>query len=263
MAHIRRSVYLLLALALVGGCSSSPPGPGTSGETESIAPTLAASHAQTPTDGLSATPDTITGTVLETMDAASYTYVRLDTGVESVWIAGSSFPVAVGERLVAELDVPMENFHSQTLNRDFPLIYFVGRVGREGEALAESSVAMPAPNAGPASTAEPQVTEAVERPEGGTAVAEVWANRRALAGTTATVRGRVVKFNANILDRNWVHIQDGTGEASAGTHDLTVTTDAMVSVGDVITVTGSITVDQDFGAGYEYPVLLEAATVSR
>lgn len=261
MTHVHRTVCLLLSLAVFGGCSSAPPEPVTGTEAEPSASRLAASHEQTPAEVPAAT---ITGTVLETMDAASYTYARLDTGTgtEPIWIAATTFPVAVGERLVAVVDAPMENFHSPTLNRDFPLIYFVGRVGREGEALVEPAADMPAETAGPAS-AQPPVTEAVERPEGGTTIAEVWANRGALAGTTVTVRGRVVKFNANILDRNWVHIQDGTGEASDETHDLTVTTDAMVSVGDVITVTGSLAVDQDFGAGYVYAALLEAAMLSK
>ncbi len=258
MTHIRRPACLLLTLAVLAGCSSASPEPAASSLTQAEAPRLTASHEQTPTEGLPglpAAPNTATGTVLETMDAASYTYVRLDTGAEPLWIAASQFPVAVGDRLVVELDAPMENFHSPTLNRDFPRIYFVASVGRDGE-FTQADAGLP-------STAQPLGTETVERPEGGTTVADVWANRGTLAGTTATMRGRVVTFNPSILDRNWVHIQDGTGQASQGTHDLTVTTDAMVTVGDVITVTGLVRVDQDFGAGYQYPVLLEATTLER
>jgi hypothetical protein len=70
-----------------------------------------------------------------------------------------------------------------------------------------------------------------------------------------------VKFNGGILGRNWLHLQDGTGDATQGTHDLTVTTDATAAVGAVVTVTGTLVVDQDFGAGYIYPILLENATV--
>ncbi len=82
-----------------------------------------------------------------------------------------------------------------------------------------------------------------------------------LTGSTVTVRGRVVKFNGGILGRNWIHLQDGTGDATQGTHDLTVTTDAKAAVGDVVTITGMLVVDQDFGAGYAYAVLLESASV--
>jgi hypothetical protein len=109
------------------------------------------------------------------------------------------------------------------------------------------------------------VTELIAQPDGGTTVATVWANRTALAGRKVTVRGKVVKFNGGILDHNWIHIQDGTGKAEDRTNDLTVTTapTTSVTVGAVITVTGVLAVDKDFGAGYAYPVILEDATIAK
>ncbi len=109
--------------------------------------------------------------------------------------------------------------------------------------------------------ATPVVTGPVAPAPGGKTVAEVWTTRAALAGKTVSVRGRVVKFNGGILGRNWLHIQDGTGSSADGSHDLTITTDAVAKVGDIITVTGTVTVDKDFGAGYAYAVLVERATV--
>jgi len=58
-----------------------------------------------------------------------------------------------------------------------------------------------------------------------------------------------------------LHIQDGTGDRTLGTHDLTVTSDGIAAVGDVVTITGTVAVDEDFGAGYIYPVLIENASV--
>jgi hypothetical protein len=72
-----------------------------------------------------------------------------------------------------------------------------------------------------------------------------------------TVNGTVVKFNGGILGRNWIHLQDGSGKAADGTNDITVTSDTAVKVGDVITATGKVVVDKDFGSGYAYKVLLE------
>jgi hypothetical protein len=96
---------------------------------------------------------------------------------------------------------------------------------------------------------------------GGVTVGQIWTDRDDLAGKTVTVRGQVVKFNGGILGTNWIHIQDGSGDPTAGTHDITVTSAAVASVGDVITVTGPVAVDKDFGAGYRYPVLIEDAAV--
>ena len=101
----------------------------------------------------------------------------------------------------------------------------------------------------------------VEPVAGGLTVAEVWAGKARLAGSTVTVRGRVVKFNPGIMGTNWMHLQDGSGSAANGTHDLTVTTPAAATVGEVVTATGAVAVDQDFGAGYTYPVIIREAAV--
>jgi hypothetical protein len=213
----------------------------------------------------------VTGPVLETMNASNYTYVRVKTDTGDVWAASGVFPVAVGDRVTLALEMPMENFHSETLKRDFPLIYFTTRIGREGEiqAAAPAPAMMSAHGMGggaqaggaPAGSAAAQVAEPIAPAPGGTTVADVWANRKALAGKTVTVRGKVVRFNGGILGRNWIHIQDGTGTAADGTNDLLVTSDAAAKVGDVITATGTVAVDKDFTAGYAYAVLVEGAKI--
>jgi hypothetical protein len=78
------------------------------------------------------------------------------------------------------------------------------------------------------------------------------------------VHGKVVKFNGGIMGKNWFHLQDGTGTASDGTHDITVTTpeDVVVKVGDTVTVTGTVGIDKDFGAGYVYGAIVENARLA-
>jgi hypothetical protein len=208
--------------------------------------------------------DNVTGVVVETMDAASYTYVRVNTGTREIWAAASRFDVAVGDRVVVPLEMPVENFHSDTLKRDFPMIYFTSQISPEGQAASAASSAGQMPVAShPPRSEGAQVTERIPQPSGGTTVADVWANRKALAGKPVTVRGKVVKYNGGILDKNWIHIQDGTGDAAAKNNDLTVTSTATASLGDVVTVTGVVAVDKDFGAGYAYPVIIEDAKLAR
>jgi hypothetical protein len=103
----------------------------------------------------------------------------------------------------------------------------------------------------------------VTKARGGYTIAELFAQGRTLAGKEVLVRGKVVKFNSGIMDKNWVHIQDGTGYVTTNTHDLTVTSDQAVSVGDTVLVKGQLTVDRDIGAGYKYPVMIEHAKFSR
>jgi hypothetical protein len=105
--------------------------------------------------------------------------------------------------------------------------------------------------------------EPIGPPPGGMAIADIWARRAELDGREVTVRGQVVKVNDQIMGRNWVHIQDGSGSEADGTHDLTITTDAQVTAGDTITVTGVLAVGKDFGAGYVYEAILENGRIVR
>jgi hypothetical protein len=74
------------------------------------------------------------------------------------------------------------------------------------------------------------------------------------------VRGRVVKFTAEVMGKNWLHLQDGTG--SAGTNDLTVSTSGAAAVGNMVLVRGKLGTDKDLGFGYHYDVIIEDATVA-
>ena len=115
----------------------------------------------------------------------------------------------------------------------------------------------------PAAAAVVQVTEPVAPAPGGITIAALWAKSKTLAGKTVTVRGKVVKFNGEILGLDWTHIQDGSGVAKDGTHDITITSKppSAARVGDVVTVTGTVVLGKDFGAGYAYAVMIQNATI--
>jgi hypothetical protein len=235
--------------------------------------TDSASPAAAPTAG---TVRTATGKVLETMDAGGSTYLRLDTGTDNIWVATSKITVKTGDRLAVPLDMPMRNFRSGRLGRDFPLIYFANSVSREGEASALAPQggddAMPAPQGLPAghppigdgaSSAAVTVAEVIRPAAGGYCVADLWARRAELAGKAITVRGKIVKFRGGILGRNWMHLQDGSGKTADGTNDITVTSTDEAAPGDIVTATGTLALDRDFGAGYRYGVIVEGATLSK
>ena len=250
---IATAMAAIILFSFAAGCAAQPPANEDTSAGQETAP------AALNTAGLM----TVTGTVEETMDAASYTYVRVKTGGGEFWAASGRFEVEVGDRVTVPLDTPMEDFHSDALNRDFPIIYFATSILKEGET-AQSGSMMPAghpPITGAEPAAEQAAVQPVKAAEGGVTVAEIWNGKAGLAGSIVTVRGRVVKFNGGILGRNWIHIQDGTGDKTLGTHDLTVTSDGIAAVGDVVTITGTVAVDEDFGAGYIYPVLVENASV--
>lgn len=239
----------MVALALAA-CERHPsrldqPQPHAAVAEPAPAPAPAPPTAPAPADDLS-------GSVQETMNAAGYTYARVDHGGTSVWIAGPETALAVGTKLGAMHGTLMEKFHSDTLNRTFDQIYFVNEL-----AIAPGG-ASPNPHGAPAVAAAK--VDKLDPVQGGTTIADVFARKTTLAGNLVIVRGKVMKVNNGILGRNWLHVQDGTG--GAGTDDLLVTTQAKASLGDVVIVRGKISLDRDFGAGYRYPVLVEDATIS-
>ena len=89
----------------------------------------------------------------------------------------------------------------------------------------------------------------------------MFSNVNSYANKIIKIKGKVVKVNNAIMDKNWAHIQDGT--KSGSDFDLTVTTNDMVNVGDVVTFTGKIALNKDFGFGYSYKVLLEDAKAAK
>lgn len=91
-------------------------------------------------------------------------------------------------------------------------------------------------------------------------IAALYKDKAALAGKEVRVQGKVVKVNNGIMGRNFVHVQDGTGDKES--NDVTVTSKQTANVGDQVTVTGRVLLNKDFGAGYAYPLLLEEASIS-
>ena len=102
----------------------------------------------------------------------------------------------------------------------------------------------------------------IAKAEGGKTIQEIFDEKAALAGSKVTVRGKAVKVNTGIMGKNWVHIRDGSG--ANGDNDLTVTTasPSLPDVGDLVLVTGMVALDQDFGVGYQYDVILQDAELT-
>lgn len=68
------------------------------------------------------------GKVLSVIDVPQYTYLEVAQDKKTLWIAGPTVVVKKGEMVRFDDGMVMTNFHSKTLNRDFPSISFVGRV---------------------------------------------------------------------------------------------------------------------------------------
>jgi len=94
-------------------------------------------------------------------------------------------------------------------------------------------------------------------------VAELVKGRLALKDKPAQLRGQVMKVSLGIMGKNWLHLQDGSGNAADGSHDIVVTSKDSAAVGDVVTAQGLVRTDVNLGSGYAYAVLIEDAVLRK
>lgn len=179
--------------------------------------------------------------VKEFLHTDRYTYLHVTEHQDSFWIAVPRRAAAVGESYYYRGGLRTHNFHSKEFDRVFETIFLVSEV-----VLLDNN-------------GSPAVKSA--EPEPGTAASEVklsdlYADPHQYEGKKIRVRGTCVKVNPMILNRNWVHIQDGSGDM-----ELTVTTAEDITVGSVVSLEGIIALDKDFGAGYHYDIILERAVL--
>jgi hypothetical protein len=270
------SLTTFVVLAVLVGCAKQPAAPAAK-PAAPAAPPAASGAVSAPEPALT----TVSGTVLETMDASDYTYMRLKTASGDTWVAVNRTKIAKGDAVTVVNAMTMDGFQSKTLNRTFDRILF-GVLGKPGEAAAPGAPAAPMmaghqPATAPAAPPSQEQMAAqhgqaaggpgdapdvkVPKAEGANAktVAELWAQRAALKGKDVAVKAKVVKVTAGVMGKNWLHVRDGSGSKATKDNDLAVTTDATAKVGDVVTVSGIVSVDKDFGAGYAYPVIVENA----
>lgn len=249
MLRLATLMLFLPALVLFGACGSD----------DQATTTTTTSSGEQPAAAQPA--GTISGAVVETMDAASYTYVMVEVDGKQVWAAGPRAKVAVGDAVSIATDMPMPGFHSEALDRTFEMLYFVNTFGGDAPVVGHGGMGgMGAAHPLNEPGADVDLS-GIERAEGGQTVAEVYAAAEQLEGQKVRVQGKVVKYNVSIMDRNWIHVRDGSG--AEGANDLTVTTQNFAKVGDLVVIEGTLARDRDFGHGYRYDIIVEDASVKK
>jgi hypothetical protein len=193
--------------------------------------------------------------VQEVLQATAYTYLNVKENDTSFWIAVTKREIQPGATISFAEGLEMNNFQSKDLQRTFEKLYFIDQVA--GDAPSASAAQ---PSMDTAHRMKPAIEKqaiSIEPVQGGISIGELFAHRDSYAAKAVLIRGKVTKINRAIMGRNWVHLQDGTGDAD--NYDLTVTTNDDAAVGDVAIFEGTITLNKDFGAGYSYEVIMEEA----
>lgn len=191
-------------------------------------------------------------TVEEVIQTSNYTYLKVKENDSEKWIAVSKIEAAAGETYFYNEEMEMKNFESKELNRTFESVYFVQEIGKEPIIAG-----IPVPEGH--SKAEGGKTDgiSVAPADGSVSIADLYAKKDDFSGKTIKMKGQVVKINDEVMGKNWIHIQDGTG--STDDFDLTITTLDKVAKGDIVTFEGTISLKKDFGYGYFYELIMEDA----
>lgn len=237
----------------------------------------------TPPAATSAEIGTISGTITETMNVSGYTYMLVSNPRGETWVAVPATSVQVGDTVTYYDGMVMSPFSSKSLDRTFESIVFSPGLATE-KALAVSTpieedsfaaavkaeklqpqatplAAMSGGSAGAIAPLNDEISIDKSAAPNGFSIAEIFTEREKLNTQQVQVRGKVVKFNPMIMGRNWIHLQDGSGDPMQNTHDLVATSSETVEVGTVVLLEGILAANKDFGAGYKYSAILEEAKV--
>ncbi len=205
--------------------------------------------------------------IRDTMNSAGYTYMEVEESGKKFWVAVPQTKVKVGDHVSFPDGSWMNQFQSKSLNKTFDKILFINNINLtsnvavQGEATVASKPVMPFQPQNTLNIPKSKIIESpepgsIEKVEGGYTLEELYSKKSELNGKIIKVRGKVVKVSPNIMKRNWIHIQDGTGQE--GSNDITFTSvKEIAEIGSIVVAEGTLAVDKDFGAGYLYPAIVE------
>ena len=207
--------------------------------------------------------DVHTVTINEILKTERYLYINVTekNNINPFWIATRKMDVKVGGTYFYKGGLLKTNFESKEFKRTFDKIYLV------------SSNLVPANHAAdPNFGKNPTLTKKVDvkaaqtsnkkaaksvNVKGSIKIANLVKNAKKYAGKTVQISGTCTKINAGIMNRNWIHIKDG----SKDDYDLVVTSKELVQEGATVTLKATVTLNKDFGAGYSYDLILENASI--
>ncbi|MCF6214374.1 MAG: hypothetical protein L3J45_10165 [Flavobacteriaceae bacterium] len=202
--------------------------------------------------------------VNEILKTDKYLYINVtEKGVvDPFWIATRIMDIAIGETYFYKGGLLKTNFESKEYNRVFKKIYLISSnlvlANHASNPGLKNKVKPSAKN-----TVTKKVVAKSKRPQknivvkGSIKISELVKNIKKYAGKTVQISGTCTKINAGIMNRNWIHLKDG----SKDDYDLVVTSNEFVKEGTVITIKAVVTLNKDFGAGYKYDIILEEGTI--
>jgi hypothetical protein len=184
--------------------------------------------------------------IKEHIKGERYSYCEVIEGANTYWIATMGGDFKEGATYMYNEGIEKTDYKSTELDRTFDRILLVSALYSSSESLeSKTSASAPAPG--------PDIKVTI--PKTSVPIKELVTNSKKYANKSIEVTGKITKVNPGIMDRNWIHLADG----SMDSYDFVCTSEEVFPVGHVVTLKGVLAVNKDFGAGYSYDLIVENA----
>lgn len=190
-------------------------------------------------------------TVLEHIPGQRYSYMKVKENEDEYWIATMKGDFKENESYHYHEGIEKTDYSSTELSRTFDRIVLVSELLSPDAHEGQNNASMQ-PN-----EIKIDKSEKITIPKSSTPIKDIISQPARFKNKTIEITGRVTKVNLGIMDRNWIHIYDGTN----GNFDFVCTSKQDIPVGHLITLKGTVVLNKDFGAGYTYEILMENAQV--
>ena len=197
--------------------------------------------------------------ILEVIQVKTYTYLRVKEVDDEKWMAVPSTTVNVGDIYYYKGGMEMPNFKSNELKRTFKSVIFLGSISKSQTGNDKVSYSHNDIGKNNLKNSIKDRPINIEHSKGVISISELLKEKKNLVGKKVKIKGKVMKFNSQIMSKNWVHLQDGTD--FNGKIDVTITTSEVANLGDVLIFEGLVSIDKDFGYGYFYDLIIENAVI--
>jgi hypothetical protein len=199
--------------------------------------------------------------VNEVLPASRYMYLNVTEGRDTFWIVTRLINVKKGETYYYKDGLLKTNYESKEYNRVFDKVYLVSNlVAAANHGSGDASKSVTDYSEKTLNTTKQDIemhTDRIVKHQGSIKIADLVKDPKKYEGKTVQLDGICTKVNPGIMDRNWIHIKDG----SKDDYDLVVTSDAYVPEGSVVTIKATVSLNKDFGAGYKYDLILEQGEI--
>lgn len=175
----------------------------------------------------------VKGEIVESINAAGYTYLKIKTiDNQNKWAAVMQGDYKVGNSITVTEDMTTQNFQSKALGVTFDTIVF-GKVAKN-------------------SMDKPKKIDSYEESKiVKTTIEELINKSDTFKDKIIQAKGKVTKISKAIMKSNWIHIEDEKGNKI-----IFRSLDDNVQVGQQATATGKANIDVDYGYGYKYKIIV-------